>query len=99
MEQRLSPEVEVHLFRIAQELINNILKHAQATEASVRFEVESGKLRLMLSDNGKGLFENGSTGKGLRNIAERVKSLGGTWEVKSEEGLGVVNVIMVNVNY
>lgn len=42
----------------------------------------------MLSGNGKGLYENGSTGKGLRNIAERVKSLEGTWEVKSEEGLG-----------
>ena len=96
---RLSPKTEFELYSICLELINNILKHAQATEASVRFEVESGKLRLMLSDNGKGLFENGSTGKGLRNIAERVKSLGGTWEVKSEEGLGVVNVIMVNVNY
>jgi two-component system, NarL family, sensor histidine kinase LiaS len=94
---RLDAKTEFELYSICLELINNILKHAQATQASVRFEVESGKLRLMLSDNGKGLFENGSTGKGLRNIAERVKSLNGNWQVKSEERLGMVSEIIVNV--
>jgi signal transduction histidine kinase len=96
---RLSPKTEFELYSICLELINNILKHAQATQASIKFEVESEKVRLILSDNGKGLSENGSTGKGLRNIAERVKSLGGTWEVKSEDGLGVVNEIVVNISY
>ena len=94
---RLSPRTEFELYSICLELINNILKHAQASQASIKFDVEDENVRLTLSDNGKGLFENGSTGKGLRNIAERVKSLGGTWEVKSEEGLGVVNEIVVSV--
>jgi signal transduction histidine kinase len=96
---RLSPKIEFELYSICLELINNILKHAQATQASIGYRVVSNKLKLTVTDNGKGFFENGSTGKGLRNIAERVKSFGGTWEVTSEEGFGVVNEIAVNVNY
>jgi signal transduction histidine kinase len=96
---RLDEKTEFELYSICLELINNILKHAKATEASIECRIQSGECRMVISDNGKGISENNSSGKGLRNIAERVKSLGGTWKVKSDEGNGVVNEIVVNVNH
>jgi signal transduction histidine kinase len=92
---RLNEKTEFELYSICLELINNILKHAKATEASIECRIQSGEYRMVISDNGKGISENNSSGKGLRNIAERVRSLGGTWQVTSEEGNGVVNEINV----
>lgn len=95
-QERMSSKIEFELYSICLELTNNILKHAQATEASVKFKVERGKLNLEIADNGKGLDATRQNGKGLTNVAARVEALGGKWEMING-GQGIVNVIVVPV--
>ena len=94
-ERRLGPEVETTLFRVGQEAISNIAKHAEAN--SVRIAVEFGRsyVRLQVEDDGKG-FEpeavptlgQAARGLGLLGMRERVALIGGTLIVESEPGKG-----------
>lgn len=93
---RLNSKIEFELYSICLELTNNILKHAQATEAQLVFERQNGSLHLSISDNGKGLDATRQNGKGLANVTARVEALGGMWEMKNTES-GVANMIVVPV--
>lgn len=88
--QRLPPAVELNLFRIVQEALTNIEKHARARSASLRLSLADGKLLLRIRDDGRGFDPAHSPGKkgkwigiGLTNMRERAAHLGGTCEVKS----------------
>jgi two-component system NarL family sensor kinase len=91
MENRLDSSVEVVLYRIVQELLNNILKHAQATDAYVQLVRREEIVHLTVEDNGKGFdvkqAEN-QKGAGMRNIENRVAYLGGTLDIQSTVGEG-----------
>ncbi|PLX28289.1 MAG: hypothetical protein C0600_09980 [Ignavibacteria bacterium] len=86
----LDKEKEITLFRITQEGVNNILRHAEATEASVRLQRRNGNVQLSIEDNGRGFDPAavGGGGFGLHGIRQRVKMLGGSMLVASEEGAG-----------
>jgi signal transduction histidine kinase len=91
----LLPEFEVNLFRIAQESLNNVLKHAHASEAKVTLTKEPSVLRLVVEDNGQGFelsrLESAppdQRGFGLRQIAERAKMMGGRADIQSQPGGG-----------
>jgi len=94
-ERRLFPETELLLFRIVQEALRNIAKHAKATRAEVKVKFAEDRVAVTVSDNGMG-FEPPeslgglpSTGKlGLAGMQERVQLLGGRLELKSEPGKG-----------
>ena len=77
----LSKNIETVIYRIVQELVNNIIKHANATEALVQFNSHEDILFITVEDNGKG-FENNSktSGIGLKNIASRIAFLNATLE-------------------
>ena len=86
-------EAEMHLYRIVQEGLNNVLKHSQATEAAVVLKVEHGWLSISIRDNGRGLERNGTGGAaapgfGLGGIEERAAILGGRSEVDAPTGEG-----------
>ena len=88
-------EAQVHTFRVIQEGVTNILKHASAERAWVVVEFEENRLHLKISDDGIGfdsesvLSSDQSTGHfGLRGIAERVELLAGTLEISAELGQG-----------
>jgi signal transduction histidine kinase len=84
LQDRYPEQLEVSLFRIAQELLNNSLKHSEATEISVQLmEIES-RLILIVEDNGKGLGAKPSYGQGLYNIKSRLDVIKG--EVNYEPG-------------
>lgn len=91
----LSMDTKVNLFRIIKELMNNILKHAQATEATIRlFQLpDSDAMTLEISDNGKGIpnevLEGKSRGMGLKNLEKRVEYLKGKLTIQSS-GLGTL---------
>ncbi len=94
-EQRLSPEAELVLFRIAQEALRNVRRHSQATEAVVRVEFALKKVKLDVTDNGSGfelpevLGDFAGRGKlGLIGMHERARLLGGSFSVKSQPGRG-----------
>ncbi|WP_089371203.1 sensor histidine kinase [Dokdonia pacifica] len=91
LENRIANELEITIFRIIQELVTNIIKHAQATEANISLTQHDNELNIMIEDNGKG-FKVGKLkekdGMGLGSIERRVEHLEGTMEVDSALGRG-----------
>jgi len=80
----------IHLYRIAQEAVNNAMKHAEATDIRIRLESCAEGLRLEISDNGVGLpASQGSSGMGLRVMDFRARLIGGHVEITSTPGKGV----------
>ncbi len=98
----LTPEVRLSLFRIVQEALNNIKKHAEASKVQVTVNFAANKVKLAVSDNGRG-FELPESmanlprkGKlGLMGIEERVCLLGGTLEINSKPGEGTTLLVEV----
>ena len=93
VEGRLAEEVEVGLFRIAQEAVNNTMKYADASEISIVLEnVDDKWIILMVSDNGIGFELEGDAGhgNGILNMKERADHLRGKLNVASEKGKGTV---------
>ena len=95
IEPTLSPEVQLLLFRIAQEALNNARRHAEASAVVVKLEFESDKIRMTISDNGKGFQlpnqaeELAGTGKlGIIGMHERARLAGGRLDIQSELGKG-----------
>ncbi|MFZ4797564.1 MAG: tetratricopeptide repeat-containing sensor histidine kinase [Bacteroidia bacterium] len=80
IDERLESTVEMILFRVLQELVNNILKHAHATEVSIQFVKHENELSLIIEDNGVG-FDTKNLGNfegiGLKNIQSRIKYING----------------------
>jgi signal transduction histidine kinase len=89
-EERLAPEKEQELYRLAQEALNNVLKHAHAGRISLRLAVANGHATLQVADDGVG-FEpslQAADGFGLRGMRERAERLGGTLRIESSPGAG-----------
>lgn len=87
----LPAAVEVAAYRIAQEALTNVVRHAGATACTVRLEIED-YLELEISDNGQGLATKRPAGVGLSSMRERAKELGGTCriETRSEGGTRIL---------
>ena len=87
---KLTEVVEDHLFRIAQELLSNVLRHSQAKELEVYLKQTTDFYQLRFIDDGKGfeMKEKKDSGFGLRNIRERIAGLGGNVRIISFPGQG-----------
>ena len=88
--ERLPADVETALYRITQEALTNVARHARATRVRVALVGREGGVRLEIEDDGVGLGRrNGSPsrpGTGLVGIRERVRALGGTLTIQSRPG-------------
>jgi signal transduction histidine kinase len=87
----LTHAAEEALYRIAQEALNNTLKHSGATIVAVRIAASAEQVELTVTDNGRGFnlpAANESGGMGLMSMRERAESLGGTVQVTSTPGSG-----------
>jgi signal transduction histidine kinase len=96
VEKRYDEKLEIASYRIAQELINNSLKHSGGTEISVQMVSEEDRLSISVQDNGIGIdlkATEHSSGKGLANIRSRVASFGGHFDLSSEYGKGTEAII------
>lgn len=98
-------EFEIHLYRITQECVNNIVKHSGATEATIDIGRIDGMLRIEVSDNGKGFPPDSMStrtgiqqGFGLRGLDERVKLLNGVMMIDSSKGNGTRIRIVIPMN-
>ncbi len=81
------------MFHIAQEALNNVRKHARATSVTLALSSNDAHVRLEISDNGEGFesgMEHGEEHRGLRNMASRARSAGGTLCVESAPGEGTL---------
>ena len=99
---RLAAPVELALFRIAQEAMNNVAKHAHATEVVLTEEVGSHTVRMVIADNGVG-FDQERLGQpegrhlwGLMTMSERAAAAGGTCRIESQPGQGTQVVVEVS---
>jgi signal transduction histidine kinase len=95
--KRLAPEKELALFRIAQETLNNAMRHAEASWVVIQIEFSADKIRMLINDNGRGfdvperLDSLVSTGRlGLIGMHERARNLGGTLTINSKPRQGTV---------
>ncbi len=95
---RFDPKVELVLFRMAQELVNNVLRHAQATEVNVQLRQAQGALTLLVEDNGRGFDpEGGTSGMGMTNLRTRAEAIGATLSIESSPGKGTLVQVRVGV--
>ena len=96
--ERYDTDVEVILYRVICELINNSLKHAACTEVNLSLSQNGPELALDYSDNGRGFNPQAmmDCGMGLSNIASRINSLGGMFDITSSKGKGMRAAIRVN---
>jgi signal transduction histidine kinase len=90
-------EMNLALFRICQEALNNIVRHANATKAWLRLRIQNGELCLEIQDNGKGMPANTNMVDqtrnghyGLAGMKERAEALGGGFTVISTPGQGTI---------
>ena len=98
---RLLPEVEVTLFRLVQEALRNVIRHATATSASVFIQFTGQEITITVQDNGRGfvcepigdLLRHGKLG--LAGMHERAKLLGGSIEIDSAKGKGTTLFITI----
>lgn len=99
MEKRPDTEIEHQLYRITQELVNNTLKYAKASEVSIELVRRNNRLVLMYEDNGIGFDPKAQNrGFGLNNIVVRTKSVGGTAEFDSASNAGSRAIIEIPEN-
>jgi signal transduction histidine kinase/ligand-binding sensor domain-containing protein len=103
LNDKFSKDVELNIYRIVQESLNNIVKHSEAQEVRIGSWEESNMIFLRISDNGKGftvrksepVLLNEYNGFGLKSIAERVRIIGGIFEMYSNPGNGTTLIIKV----
>lgn len=107
-EQELSSIMSVTLYRIIQEACNNVIKHAKATQISIRIAFNENDLELDIEDNGVGFEltavenqtrENSLQGFGLSTMKERARLLSGSLSINTQPGAGTGIHVIVPVNY
>jgi PAS domain S-box-containing protein len=93
---RLAQDVEIAAFRVVQECLTNVYRHSGSESCSIRMNVEQGRLRIEVKDQGCGMPTSGkpsqSSGLGLRGMQERIRRLGGTLQIESAIGGTTVRV-------
>ena len=92
-ESSLTWLLETNLYRIAQEALNNIAKHSEATKAEIVLEPHESEVILIVEDNGRGFVHEEKTNPGgrelgLAGVRERAKLMNGTIEIESADGKG-----------
>ncbi|WP_420570880.1 sensor histidine kinase [Kordia sp.] len=100
-ENKLSNSVEINIFSIIQELVTNILKHANATEATISLTQHDQELNIIIEDNGIGFDtkkELSTKGMGLSNLQEQLEQIHGMLTIDSVIGKGTTIVIDIKNN-
>lgn len=101
LERRMEQDTEIVLYRIVQELLTNVIKHAEAKVVLIQLVRETDKISLTVEDNGKG-FDINSTlekkGAGLQNIQARAGYLNGIVDIRTSPGEGTSVTIEGTVN-
>jgi signal transduction histidine kinase len=91
----LAPDMQIVLFRIVQEAIQNSLKHAQAQAIGIRVDESAQEIRVTVADDGKGLDESAVRGQGMTNMQKRTNLLHGTIDWRSQPGQGTTVTLSI----
>jgi signal transduction histidine kinase len=100
--QRFDKKIELTIYRIAQELVNNALKHAEAQQITLKIATQVNKIIFIFTDNGKGfdlesVRKDPKLGLGMRNIESRLSVINGKLDIKSILGQGTNTVIEIPI--
>jgi signal transduction histidine kinase len=98
-ELRFPIEVENNLYRVAQEALNNIIKHSEAKGVVLQLVAHERSIILTIEDDGKGfvkLQQKEDSGLGLQNIKNRISSIGGNLQIDTHQGYGTLITIEVD---
>ena len=101
MEKRLNPSTEIMLYRIVQELLNNIVKHAQATKAIVQFIQDNDRLSVTVEDDGQGFNTadaDAPNKAGIETVRSRVNYLNGNMQIDSQKDVGTTVMMDFLIN-
>ena len=96
--ESLDMTIKTYIFRIAQEALNNVVRHSGATMVDFRLDRKLDDVYFSISDNGKGFrvrHLNSPSGHGMNNMRDRVKLLNGTIDIKSAEDKGTLIMIKI----
>lgn len=101
--ERFDQTIEMVLYRVITELLNNSLKHARAEKIEIYLEKNDNILQLTYMDDGIGfsldkVLNEDSTGMGLRNIISRLESINGTYKIHSQKEVGTLVVVEVKLD-
>ena len=99
--ERLENSLEIAIFRTVQELATNIIKHSQATEATIHLTDHGDNINIIIEDNGVGFDRKNidtADGMGLQNIKKKIVQLGGNFEIDTTPGKGTTIIIDIPVN-
>jgi signal transduction histidine kinase/ligand-binding sensor domain-containing protein len=97
-DQTVTPEARHNLFLVVKEALNNVVRHAQATEVHFRLTATADALAITIEDNGRGFdgtAPTNATADGLRNMRQRIDEIGGEFQIESRPGNGT----KVSLNY
>ena len=96
---KFTPQTELILYRIYQEIINNVIKHSGASSITIRIGYDTNQLSLSVKDNGSGIKSKDFLlkGQGIRNMQSRAKIIGGRVDIRSENGEGTTVSILLPV--
>ena len=97
-EMDLDSEVRRNIFLCVKEALNNIIKHAHATQAELRLEIKNNKLSILIKDNGRGMPQTAAiaqtTGNGLKNICRRMNEIKGRSVFFNDNG----TIVLLEIN-
>ncbi|MFD0932753.1 tetratricopeptide repeat protein [Psychroflexus salinarum] len=96
----IASNIKMHTYRILQETIMNIQKHAKASFVFIKFSLneEANEIEFIVKDNGKGFSSNKKPGIGLKNIKSRVEDINGKISIDSKQGSGTKISIFIPIN-
>jgi PAS domain S-box-containing protein len=90
---RIEAKIEIVIYRVIKELLNNTLKYAEASKVTIEIQFQNDSIIMSYTDNGKGfdfkkLISREHSGLGLLNIQSRIESIGGEFKIESQPGMG-----------
>lgn len=90
LDRKLPPTTQLQYYRVAEEALNNALKHAAATAVHITIQASDDEVTMEICDNGKGFdpARTGSGGLGLVSMRERLEKMGGRFELITSPGAG-----------
>jgi signal transduction histidine kinase len=100
VKDRLNSEIDTVLYRVGQEALNNVAKHARAEKVDILIQRSAHHVSMIVEDDGLGFdtekaFDEGQTGVGLSGMRERVALVGGTIDIESYPGSGTTVVVRI----
>lgn len=97
LDERYDQRIEIGLYRICQELINNVIKHSQASFVSVQLFKNKNQLILIVEDNGQGMKKETSDGHGMMNIQSRLNTINGEVNYQAGNEAGTMATVRVKI--